>query len=173
NDKPDGYNSYQQSYFFNLFNIFNNSSNLNRVIFITTGSSCSASELVINSLIPNLDIDVIVIGSTTCGKPMGSNTQSHCDKTLSAINFVTRNSADQGDYYDGISASYSCLTTFCDANDDITSPLGDASESSIATALSYIDTGICPDFPKSKLPLRFKSVNRSDNQRDVIMNELF
>ena len=42
---------------------------LNRLVVITTGTSCSASEALINSLEPF--IDVVRIGETTCGKPVG------------------------------------------------------------------------------------------------------
>ncbi|TXD49315.1 S41 family peptidase [Polaribacter sp. IC073] len=49
-----------------------NSLNLQRVYFIVTGSSASASELVINSL--DAHIDVRVIGTTTVGKQVGSIT---------------------------------------------------------------------------------------------------
>jgi carboxyl-terminal processing protease len=49
-----------------------NSLNLQRVYFIVTGSSASASELVINSL--NSYIEVNVIGSKTVGKQVGSIT---------------------------------------------------------------------------------------------------
>ena len=43
-----------------------NSLNLNRVFILTTGSSASASELVINGLTPHMD--VVQIGETTSGK---------------------------------------------------------------------------------------------------------
>jgi carboxyl-terminal processing protease len=49
-----------------------NSLNLQRVYFIVTGSSASASELVMNSL--NSYIEVNVIGSKTVGKQVGSIT---------------------------------------------------------------------------------------------------
>jgi carboxyl-terminal processing protease len=49
-----------------------NSLNLQRVYFIVTGSTASASELVMNSL--NAHIEVNVIGSKTVGKQVGSIT---------------------------------------------------------------------------------------------------
>ncbi|AUC84239.1 peptidase S41 [Polaribacter sp. ALD11] len=49
-----------------------NSLNLQRVYFIVTGSSASASELVINAL--DAHIEVKVIGTTTVGKQVGSVT---------------------------------------------------------------------------------------------------
>lgn len=49
-----------------------NNLNLNRIIILTTGSSASASELVINALKPY--IDVVTIGTTTHGKYVASVT---------------------------------------------------------------------------------------------------
>lgn len=49
-----------------------NSLNLNKLVVLTTGSSASASELVINGLNPY--IDVTTIGTTTEGKTVGSVT---------------------------------------------------------------------------------------------------
>lgn len=49
-----------------------NSLNLNRVYFITTGSSASASELVMNSLAPYIEVNSV--GTTTIGKVQGSIT---------------------------------------------------------------------------------------------------
>lgn len=49
-----------------------NSLNLNKVYILATGSTASASELLINCLQPY--IDVVVIGSTTVGKNVGSVT---------------------------------------------------------------------------------------------------
>ena len=57
-----------------------NSLNLERVYFIVTGSSASASELVINSL--NAHIEVNVIGSKTVGKQVGSITLYDSDNLL-------------------------------------------------------------------------------------------
>ena len=49
-----------------------NSLNLSRVYFITTGSTASASELVMNGLVPYIDVNSV--GSTTIGKIQGSIT---------------------------------------------------------------------------------------------------
>lgn len=54
-----------------------NSLNLNRLYVIATGSSASASELVMNGLEPF--IDVVHIGTTTVGKVQGSDTYYDSD----------------------------------------------------------------------------------------------
>lgn len=156
NDKRDGYNGLTESHFF--YSQYN-ALNLSRVIFITTDSSCSASELVINSLIPNPNIEVVVVGSTSCGKPVGSVLQTHCDKSLAVINFEITNEDNQGQYFDGIDAGYNGLTAFCDATDDISLPLGDTNESSISSALYYINNGQC-NVQRTRSAMTLKSRNQ-------------
>ncbi|MGX7836101.1 S41 family peptidase, partial [Campylobacter fetus subsp. venerealis] len=54
--------------------------NLNKVVFITSRGSASASELVINSLMPYLEI--VLVGDNTFGKPVGSFPLSAYNRTL-------------------------------------------------------------------------------------------
>ena len=111
-----------------------NAMNLQRLVVITTRSSASASELVINALRPYMP--VAVIGDTTYGKPVGQYGLSFCGKVLYPVAFSIRNANDEGDYYDGIAPT-------CAAADDITHQLGDTDEASFAEALTYIRTGAC------------------------------
>ncbi len=108
--------------------------NLSRLVVITTRSSASASELVINTLRPYLP--VVVIGDTTYGKPVGQYGLTFCDKVLAPVAFSIKNANNEGDYFTGI-------TPTCAAGDDITRQLGDPAESSLAEALVYIRTGAC------------------------------
>jgi C-terminal peptidase prc len=107
---------------------------LQRLVVITTRSSASASELIINSLRPYLP--VVVIGDTTYGKPVGQYGFTFCDKVLVPVAFSLKNVNDEGDFFDGIPAN-------CPASDDITHQLGDPAEASYAEALTYIRTGGC------------------------------
>lgn len=140
NNKSNGYDGHKETYWFQSAA---EALNLNRVFFITSNASCSASELVINSLLPFQTIDVIVIGSTTCGKPAGSKPDSQCGKVFAPISFEIRNAANNGGYYNGIGPGYSGLTDFCEAVDNINLPLADSSENSVASALDYIQNGQC------------------------------
>ena len=80
--------------------ILNNSANVSRVIILTNGGTASASERVINNLRPH--IPVIIIGSKTYGKPVGSyGSDDFCEETLLATNFEDFNSDFQNDYYQG------------------------------------------------------------------------
>ena len=56
------------------------------VYVITTGSTCSASEAVINSL-RGIDVEVVQIGSPTCGKPYGFYPTDNCGTTYFTIQF--------------------------------------------------------------------------------------
>ncbi len=104
---------------------------LSRIFFITTGSSASASELLINGLTPYYDVNIV--GSTTGGKPVGMYTISFTryNYTLAPISFKYVNADDYGDFYDGLSVDY-------EAEDDKTRLFGDQEESSLKTALSVI-----------------------------------
>ncbi len=108
--------------------------NLQRLVVITTRSSASASELIINSLRPY--IPVTVIGDTTYGKPVGQYSFNFCEKVLVPVAFSLKNVNNQGDFFDGIAAD-------CTAPDDITHQLGDPAEASYAEALTFIRTGAC------------------------------
>ncbi len=115
-----------------------------RIAFLTTGSSASASELVINSLAPYAD--VAIIGAPTFGKPVGQfafDLASSCDLRLRLVTFQNLNRDGAGDYYDGLpDANYN--DAFCAAGDDLTRPQDDAAEAMTATAIAWLNDGICP-----------------------------
>ncbi len=74
-----------------------------RIAFIGTGQTASASEYVINALIPYLHSDLALVGSNTYGKPVGQiaiDNPSCSDDRLRVIAFARQNSARQGDYYE-------------------------------------------------------------------------
>lgn len=108
--------------------------NLQRLVVITTRSSASASELVINALRPY--IPVAIVGDTTYGKPVGQYGIPFCAKVLAPVAFSLKNAAGAGDYFDG-------LPPTCAAADDITHELGDVGEASFAEAITYLRTGRC------------------------------
>jgi carboxyl-terminal processing protease len=112
----------------------NSIQNLETVTFITTGSSVSATELVINALRPY--VDVRVVGSTTGGKPVGSRHFSFCDKVLAPITFQIVNAEGYGDYFTGIEPD-------CSARDGLSHQLGDPAESAFAEAVHLLKTGSC------------------------------
>ena len=108
-----------------------------KIAFIGTGSTASASELVINAFIPYLGANVGLIGTNTYGKPVGQVAidRPECDDRLRVIALSLRNAANNGNYFDGLAAS---VQASCRADDDISHPLGDPQETSIRQALNYL-----------------------------------
>ncbi|HXA47584.1 MAG TPA: S41 family peptidase, partial [Burkholderiaceae bacterium] len=123
---------------------------LSTVYVITTGSTCSASEAVINGL-QGVGVRVVQIGSTTCGKPYGFFPQDNCSTTYFTIQFEGVNNAGFGAYADGFipagTGSSANNLPGCVAADDFTKQLGDPSEGSLAAALQFRANGSCPAAP--------------------------
>lgn len=117
--------------------------NLNRVYVLTTSSTASASELVINGLQPH--IEVIQIGTKTIGKNVGSRTlydsadygkkgaSPRHSYAMQPLVLKTVNSAGFGDYQTGLLPDIEVHEDFEDMR-----PLGDINEVFLATALSHI-----------------------------------
>ena len=102
---------------------------LKRVTVLTTADTCSASEAVINGL-RGIDVQVDVIGGTTCGKPYGFTPQDNCGTTYFSIQFQGVNAKGFGDYADGMAPT-------CNVADDLAHALGDPAEGLLAAALAY------------------------------------
>ena len=132
----------------NLINRFignSNSLNLNKVIIITSRSSASASELVINCLKPY--IDVIQVGTTTYGKYQASVTlYDSTDFSLNGVNpshnyalqplvLKTLNSLGETDYYNGLSPDI-----FAEEDSSNLGIIGDIDEPLLSIALEQISS---------------------------------
>lgn len=127
NDKLTRYNQTEK------FETQSNSIAAKKMVVITTRSTVSASELIINGLKPY--IDVVTVGDTTLGKPIGMNVWFVGKKYVYApITFKIVNSQGQGDYFDGIPPTKL-------AEDDITHDFSDRHEASLRQAISYLETG--------------------------------
>lgn len=113
-----------------------------KIAFIGTGSSASASELVMNAVLPYLGANAALIGSNTFGKPVGQIglDRSACDDRLRVLAFATQNANRQGDYYNGLASKFAST---CSAVDDLGNPLGDPQEASIKTALDFLAGRAC------------------------------
>lgn len=115
---------------------------LDNVFFIGSDNTASASELTLNNLKPHMNVKLV--GDTTYGKPVGffTFTISDFDKQgkekfladLYAINFETRNAANQGGYFDG-------LVPDALANDYVGIPWGDPKDDHLVKIFKYISTG--------------------------------
>jgi hypothetical protein len=106
-----------------------------RIAFLTTEATASASEININSMHPW--VDSALVGSDTYGKPVGQLAfdLAGCQDRLRLISFKTVNALDQGDYYDGLAATFG---TTCAAADTLDAPLGSPNDNLIRTALGWL-----------------------------------
>lgn len=113
-----------------------------RIAFIGTGSTASASELVINSMLPYLGTSMTLVGSNTYGKPVGQVAldKAECDDRMRVVAFATGNATGQSDYYDGLAPK---IANSCAANDDLGVPLGDPREASIRAAINFLSGTAC------------------------------
>ena len=121
--------------------------NLNRVFLLTSRDTCSASEAIMNGL-RGVGVEVIQIGTTTCGKPYGFYPFDNCGTTYFSVQFKGVNDANFGDYTDGFSPSNTQFNRGepvpgCSINDDLTHELGDANERMLSVALDYRMSGQC------------------------------
>jgi carboxyl-terminal processing protease len=139
---------------------------LNRVFVLTGSGTCSASESIINSL-RGVDVTVIQIGGTTCGKPYGFYPTDNCGTTYFSIQFKGVNAKGFGEYTDGFRPENSVVTagepvTGCSVKDDFTHALGDKTEARLAAALNYrAGAGTCPTAPTGPVGLA-KQQNGAD-----------
>ena len=138
--------------------------NLNRVFVLTSDDTCSASESIINGL-RGIDVPVIQIGTTTCGKPYGFYDFDNCGTTYFSIQFKGVNAKNFGDYADGFSPQNTQGTKGepvqgCSVADDFSKELGDPLERMLSVALGYrMNSSLaCPpppaalSFSKHRLP---------------------
>ncbi|MFL5310559.1 MAG: S41 family peptidase [Myxococcales bacterium] len=128
---------------------------LSRVFVLTGPGTCSASESIINGL-RGIDVQVIQIGSQTCGKPYGFYPADNCGTTYFSIQFKGVNAKGFGDYPDGFvpNGSGGAGVTGCQVADDFAHALGDPAEARLAAALGYAAGRPCPAPTGAQAPPR-------------------
>lgn len=102
------------------------------VAFIVSGNTASASELLINSLKPYLNVKLV--GSKTYGKPVGFFGIGIDKYTVYMTQFKSTNAKGEGDYFDG-------FTPDMPAADDVTHDFGDVNELALSRAITWIAGG--------------------------------
>ncbi len=109
-----------------------NALNLSRIVFITSKSTASASETLINGLRPY--ISIVLIGNDTYGKPVGMYSWDHQDYVIVPISFRVVNSQGFSDFYSGIKA---------DAlrSDGLDKDFGNIGETCLKEAIYYLKNG--------------------------------
>ena len=150
NDQHPEYNDDEDNWGF--FDELSDTFSPSRIAFITSRSTASASELVINGLDPHLD--VVLVGSDTFGKQVGQGrwdmhesveglSRADCDVALRLTAFEIVNGENQGGYHQ-IGLEGTGRFTLCEAEDDILNAFGDPEEASLEVALDWLATGACP-----------------------------
>lgn len=122
--------------------------NLNKVYILTGDETASASEAVINGLIPYMGAEnVVLIGTKTEGKnvAMSSFKNETYGLTLWPVIAYVSNANNEGDYSEGFTPHYE-LNEF---NIIDWHPLGSPDEYLLKNTLSLITTGTMPDLSTS------------------------
>ena len=109
---------------------------LPRVFVLMGRRTCSASEQIINGL-RGAGLQVVAVGETTCGKPVGFLPASACGRTYSAVNFESVNQRNEGRYFDGFAAT-------CAVTEDFGAVQGGAADPLLQAATQFGETGVCP-----------------------------
>lgn len=146
--------------------------NLNRIYFLTSNSTASASELLINGLKPYMD--VVTIGENTVGKFYGSwvipDTEEPARHNWAIMPIVLRYANAEGvsDFSDGLVPDYPIEDNLLNA-----SPFGDESDPMLSTALDLIAGGLTArrstaDAPK---PYRMLENARKKNKQQLFINQ--
>ncbi|MGY6743022.1 MAG: S41 family peptidase [Cecembia sp.] len=112
---------------------------LDEIVFITSRSSASASELLINCLEPYMNITLI--GDNTYGKPVGqfplstfSRVLAENDVELVPVTFAIANAEGRADYFDGFPADIL-------VGDNPARDWSDFNERRLAAAIAYLTGG--------------------------------
>lgn len=134
--------------------------NIENVCFIVGEGTASASELVMNSLKPYLN--VTIVGQQTYGKPVGFFGIKIDKYKVYVPNFKTINSQGEGEYFDGFKPDIH-------ADDDVRYDFGDPKEESLATALEYIETGSM--VPNGRMSTRSEGLRTSTGELLKIGND--
>lgn len=112
-------------------------SSLSNIVFIVSGNTASASELLLNSLRPY--VNVKLVGAKTYGKPVGFFGINISKYTVYMSQFTSVNARGEGDYFAGINPDIA-------GADDVTHDFGDAKEICLSKALSYLTNGAIPAY---------------------------
>ena len=125
----DRYTRFNETYRFQK----QGSLNLDRIFFIVSRNTASASELLINNLRPHLNVRVVG-PSPSFGKPVGYFPIPVGDWYVFPVSLRSTNSNNEGNYFNGFAPEK--VTA-----DGIDKDWGDRTEPSLASVLSFVSTG--------------------------------
>jgi len=122
-----------------------------KLAFIATGTTASASELVVNGMLPYFTTNLALVGANTYGKPVGQVAidRATCDDRLRVIAFALRNASGSENYFNGLAGT---VNVSCRAADDFTHAMGDLLETSTRQALDFLAGRPCTPIAGSSTP---------------------
>lgn len=126
------YNQLQSKYNKTITFTKTNSIGFDKVVFIVTKNSASASELVINALKPFMDVKLV--GTTTHGKPVGYPAITCMNHIVAPVAFKIVNANGTADYFTGFKPDFAGI-------DELTKEFGDSTEASTKVAIEYLVNG--------------------------------
>jgi C-terminal processing protease CtpA/Prc len=137
---------------------------IQKVVFIISGKTASASEMLINNLRPFMDVKLV--GETSYGKPVGFfpiTLENTYDVYYSM--FTSVNSIGQTDYFSGFTPDWGAV-------DDVTHGFGDPKEVCFAAALNYITKGTFISASSLATLLSIKGVKMSSTSESFEVRDL-
>lgn len=106
-----------------------------RIIWLTSSSTCSASEALMVGL--QSFRTATRIGTMTCGKPVGFTPPTYAGLVYSIVSFRSVNADGFGQYDAGLAPD-------CAVSDPVNHALGDPAEPLLAAAIGYLGGAGCP-----------------------------
>jgi len=113
-----------------------------KIAFIVSGKTFSASEALVNVLLPYYHGNVALVGERTGGKPVATARLPIPDSAweMDLVKYRIHNASGLGDYFRGLPYLGFAGST-CQAEDDLRHAPGDPAEASTAAALRWIAHG--------------------------------
>jgi len=153
-------------YFFNKLGSFNT---LKKVYFIVSKETASASELLINSLEPYVDMEIIGVSNNdeqgkvyTYGKPVGSIAIPIGRYSVYYTMFQNINAKNQGDYFEGILSDWTTI-------DDLRKDFGDIADPAIKHCMRI---GTKADVkPTAVQKIKMQEIYQEITQRPILIKE--
>lgn len=127
---------------------------LNRIFFIITKNTASASELLINSLKPYMEVKLV--GRASHGKPVGYFNIGVGDWYIFPVSFRSVNKNGEGNYFNGLQPDAT-------VDDGLDKSWGDVNENCLASALHYISNGAF-----SRIASRVQQDTRLESGNDAL-----
>lgn len=119
--------------------------NLATVYVLTQSNTCAASEALINGL-RGVGVDVVQIGTATCGRPYATRPAANCGRTYLPIDRVMGNDLGFSGFEAGFVPGGTGLNGVrgCLVRDVLDHELGDIEEALLRAVRRHLETGECP-----------------------------